>query len=116
MAAESHASEAERCLLCACPASRSASTTCEVLTGCQTSERGPGHGRRVRKAADGNAFVSDVWRLAHLILLPCHSVGFCAAFQTKMQSREDFFKTPLGEVAEGHICLLNQTQFFHLKW
>lgn len=85
------------------PTACGTSTTCKELAACQASEREPGLGRRVRDAADGCAFVSDMWRLADLILLLCHSLAVLCCIsistfqkQTKMQSREAFFKTPRG--------------------
>lgn len=69
-----------------------------------------------RKATDGCAFVSDVWQLADLLLLLCHSVvGFHAAKASatsrteKMLSSQAFFETPQGgEVAAGYL-------FFFIK-
>ncbi len=105
----SHAFKASSRLLYLCPESCGTSTTCEELAACQASEQEPGHGRRVRKAADGCAVVSGMWRLADLILLLCHFLGLFALHkhqhlpgQTKILSSQALFKTPRGgRVVEG---------------
>lgn len=106
-------------LLYPCPASCGTSTTCEELAACQASEREPGHGWRVREAADGCAFVSDVSSgrpySATLSLFWVFAARASAPSETDKKCYAARLSLRLPEVAEGYICLLNRAPSFYLK-